>query len=68
MGLVTMRFDSLEAFLLMDGHGLFVWMSYGITLLVLSVNLWWPRHVRKKLIKTEKRFRQRIDVESGDHQ
>ncbi len=68
MGPVTMRFDSLEAFLLMDGHGLFVWMSYSITLLVLSVNLWWPRHVRKKLIKTEKRFRQRIDVESGDHQ
>lgn len=30
------QFDSLAAFLAMDGHGAFIWLSYGITLLVLA--------------------------------
>lgn len=34
-----MQFDSLQAFIHMDGHGVFVWAVYGITLLVLSALL-----------------------------
>jgi len=63
-----MKFDSLEALMLMDGHGAFVWMAYGVTLVVLSINLWWPRRVRQHLIKTEKIFRQRLDADLGEHQ
>ena len=66
MGDVEMKFDSLEAFFFMDGHGAFVWFAYAITLLVLSINLWWPRHVRKQLIKMEKNFRKRVDAGSGE--
>ena len=66
MGDVEMKFDSLEAFFLMDGHGAFVWFAYAITLLVLSINLWWPRRVRKQLIKIEKNFRKRVDAGSGE--
>jgi heme exporter protein D len=30
-----MQFDSLTSFLVMDGHGVFVWSVYAITLVVL---------------------------------
>lgn len=30
-----MQFDSLAAFLAMEGHGVFVWSVYGVTLVVL---------------------------------
>lgn len=49
-----MKFDSLEAFLHMDGHGLFIWAAYGITFIVLVLNLWWPRQVRSQIIRTSK--------------
>ena len=61
-----MRFESLQAFLTMDGHGVYVWLAYGITLLVLTANLWWPRYVRDGFIRSEKRFRQAIDRETGE--
>ncbi|MCS5574105.1 MAG: heme exporter protein CcmD [Pseudomonadales bacterium] len=61
-----MRFESLQAFLTMDGHGIYVWLAYGITLLVLTANLWWPRYVRDGFIRSEKRFRQAIDRETGE--
>jgi len=61
-----MRFESLQAFLTMDGHGVYVWLAYGITLLVLTANLWWPRYVRDGFIRSEKRFRQAIDGETGE--
>lgn len=48
------RFDSLAAFLQMDGHGLFIWAAYGITLIVLAVNLWWPWVVTRRIVAAEK--------------
>ncbi|QQD16788.1 heme exporter protein CcmD [Spongiibacter nanhainus] len=32
-----MEFESLQALLVMDGHGSYVWFSYAVTLLVLCV-------------------------------
>ncbi len=49
-----MRFDSLDAFLHMDGHGLFIWAAYGITFIVLLLNLWWPLLVRTRIIRSGK--------------
>lgn len=31
-----MKFDSLDAFLNMGGYGFYVWLSYGLTFLLLS--------------------------------
>lgn len=60
-----MRFDSLSAFIQMDGHGLYIWAAYGITLLVLTLNLWWPGKVRAGFIHTEKRIIER-DIAEQD--
>ena len=38
----------------MDGHGLYIWTAYGLTLVVIAVNLWWPSRVRKQLVREEK--------------
>jgi heme exporter protein D len=45
-----MYFDSLQAALLMDGHGAFVWSAYGICLLVLGLLLSAPRRRRRRLL------------------
>ena len=56
---ISMRFDSLAAFISMDGHGLYIWAAYGITVLVLALNLWWPGKVRGKFVRAEKRIMER---------
>ena len=65
LGDVTMRFDSVQEFMVMDGHGVYVWLAYAITLLVLTANLWWPNYVRGGFISLEKRFRQMTDSDTG---
>ena len=62
-----MRFDSLEAFLHMDGHGLFIWAAYGITFIVLVANFWWPTLVRSRIIRASKAqaLRQRAHQEGN---
>jgi heme exporter protein D len=45
-----MYFDSLQALLLMDGHGPYVWAAYGITCVVLLSMLLLPRRrARQKM-------------------
>lgn len=48
------QFDSVTAFLQMDGHGLYIWAAFGITLIVLAANLWWPRMMNSRFIRMEK--------------
>lgn len=55
MGNIAMKFDSFAALLSMDGHGGYVWAAYGITLLVIVINLWWPRRIRTGFVRQEKR-------------
>lgn len=50
-----MSFASFEEFLSMGQHGLYVWSAFGITLLVLSLNLWWPVRAFRRYIQDEAR-------------
>jgi heme exporter protein D len=45
-------FDSFSDFLAMGGHGLYVWLSYGIAIVLLVVNVVSPL-LRKKQLLTE---------------
>ncbi|HEX4975787.1 MAG TPA: heme exporter protein CcmD [Pseudomonadales bacterium] len=54
-----MQFSSLSEFINMGGQGLYVWSSYGISLLVLTVNVLVPllrkRSLSKEIQQTMKR-------------
>jgi len=45
-----MYFDSLQAALAMDGHGVFVWPAYGLTALVLAMLVLAPWRRRRRLL------------------
>lgn len=45
-----MSFESFNEFLAMGGHGLYVWLSYGIALAIVVINLVEPLLARKQLI------------------
>ena len=62
-----MYFDSVHAALWMNGHGIFVWSAYGITLLVLAQLLLWPWSRRRRLLRElrgEQRRRARPSLSS----
>jgi heme exporter protein D len=42
---------SLEIFLEMGGYGFYVWTAYGVTFLVLLINIVWPIVQRKNLLR-----------------
>ena len=46
-----MNFDSFNDFLMMGGHGLYVWLSYGVGLLVLMIAAISPVIERKRVVK-----------------
>ncbi|WP_283786110.1 heme exporter protein CcmD [Bermanella sp. WJH001] len=46
-----MFFDSFAEFINMGGHGMFVWLSYGVAGLVVAHNFISPLLTRKKVIK-----------------
>jgi heme exporter protein D len=46
---MTLYWPSLQAFLDMGGYGLYVWGSYGVTVLVIALELWSIRSRRKAL-------------------
>lgn len=45
-----MNFENFGEFLAMGGHGLYVWLSYGIATAVIATNLVGPMMARKQLI------------------
>lgn len=45
-----MYFDSLRALLDMDGHGLYVWSAYGISLMVMILLVLAPFRRRRRLL------------------
>ncbi|WP_027857809.1 heme exporter protein CcmD [Marinobacterium jannaschii] len=47
-----MSFNSFSEFLAMDGHGLYVWLSYAIAATIVTINLVSPL-LRKKQLKAE---------------
>ncbi|WP_432697761.1 heme exporter protein CcmD [Marinobacterium sp. YM272] len=54
-----MSFSSFSEFLSMGGHGLYVWLSYALGLIVILVNLVVPLMERSQLIAQLKRRLQR---------
>lgn len=46
-----MQFESFAEFIAMDGHGLYVWLCYGVGLVVLAANLISALSSRKGLIR-----------------
>ena len=38
----------------MDGYGVYVWAAYGLTLVILAANLWWPMMARRNIIRAAK--------------
>lgn len=46
-----MYFDSLGALLTMDGHGVYVWSAYLVTITVIAVTLLAPRYRRKRFLQ-----------------
>ena len=50
----AVRFESLSAFFHMGGHGVYIWLAYGLTMVILAANIWWPMMVRRKVIRAGK--------------
>ena len=47
-----MQFETMSEFITMDGHGLYVWLSYGIGVSIIVGNLVFPLFKRKELMKS----------------
>jgi len=50
-----MAFESFADFINMGGHGLYVWLAYGIATSVVLFNLLSPRMLKKQLVKDHQR-------------
>ncbi|MGX1125865.1 heme exporter protein CcmD [Pseudomonas sp. FFUP_PS_473] len=50
-----MSFTSFSDFLAMGHHGLYVWSAYGISLLVLAINVAAPILARRRYLQEEAR-------------
>ena len=61
-----MYFDSLNDFLSMGGHGLYVWLAYGVTLAVLVMNYLSVYRGRKRQLAQMNWQRQREAAQSPD--
>ena len=46
-----MQFQSLREFLLMGGHGAYVWTAYGLTVLVMLALIWGPLARRRQALE-----------------
>jgi len=46
-----MNFDNFSDFLAMGGHGLYVWMAYGVALIVFVANVTGPVLKKKDILK-----------------
>lgn len=64
-----MYFDSLSDFLHMGGHALYVWSSFGISLLLMVLNIlmpWWGlRRTRAQLQRQLRREQAAYQAESS---
>lgn len=54
-----MMFSSFSEFITMGQHGLFVWSAYGISFLILSINVLLPLLARRRYLRQESRRLQR---------
>ncbi len=50
-----MSFNTVSEFLAMGGHGLYVWLSYGLGAVLIAANLIVPKLSRNRLLAEQKR-------------
>lgn len=50
-----MEFNSFAEFIAMGRHGFYVWLSYGLSLLIIAVNIVLPILKRKQLLQEQAR-------------
>lgn len=55
------QFNDFSAFLAMGGHGLYVWLSYGLVLLILIFNITSPWLTKRRIVAEQKRRIRRGD-------
>lgn len=61
-----MYFDSFSEFLAMGGHGLYVWIAYGLTAVIFIYNLIAPVFKRKRLIVEQSRQLRREELHASN--
>ncbi len=61
-----MYFDSFSEFLAMGGHGLYVWIAYGLTAVIFIFNLITPIFKRKRLIVEQTRQLRREELHASN--
>ena len=52
-GTRSMEFSSWQDFVAMGGHGLYVWLAYGLTLVVIVFNVIQPMLRRRQIIRQQ---------------
>ncbi len=57
-----MKFESMADFIGMGGHGLYVWLAYGIALAILLLNVVQPLRQTRQLLNQQAR---RVRREKG---
>lgn len=50
-----MAFDSLTAFIAMEGHGPYVWTCYGVFFLLLGGLVYWSLRQRRQVMAAQRR-------------
>jgi heme exporter protein D len=61
-----MYFDSFSEFLAMGGHGLYVWIAYGLTAVIFIFNLITPIFKRKRIIVEQTRQLRREELHASN--
>ena len=54
-----MYFDSFSEFFNMGGHGLYVWLAYGVSAVLLVINIVLPVMHKRQLVKEQARKQRR---------
>ena len=62
----SMSFSSFNEFLAMGGHGVYVWSSYAIALVVLGLNILLPLRQRKRVLIEHARYIRREENNASD--
>ncbi len=62
-----MAFDSFSAFLTMEGHGPYVWVCYGVFVLLLTALALWSRSRRLGVLREQRRLL-KLEESSPDEQ
>ena len=61
-----MSFDSLADFVAMGGHGLYVWLAYGSTILVVVANVLSVGFARRRYFRQARALERRLAVGTPD--